>query len=95
MKFIATITSVSNLQSGTSSAGYDWQRQDYVALYDNSKPEFPKSILFSVKGDNIAKFNLQQGKSYELDIDFSVKQADQRSFMDAVCWRAKEVNHDA
>ena len=86
--FKGTVTSVSQIQSGTSKSGKQWQRVDVVLTYDNSKPEYPKSILFSVMNDNIAKFNLQQGCEYEVEVDFSTREYNNKTYMSASCWKA-------
>lgn len=86
--FKGTVASVSQIQSGTSRSGKQWQRVDVVLTYDNSKPEYPKAVLFSVMNDNIAKFNLQQGCEYEVEVDFSVREYQGKNYMSASCWKA-------
>lgn len=86
--FKGTVTSVSQIQGGTSSSGRQWQRVDVVLTYDNSKPEWPKAVLFSVMNDNIGKFNLQQGCEYEVEVDFSTREYNGRTYMSASCWKA-------
>lgn len=93
MQFKGTVTNVSAIQSGTSkSSGKQWSRQDVVLTYDNSKPEYPKAIKFSVMGENIQKFNFVQGGEYEVEVDFSVRPYQDKFYMDANCWRAAALN---
>lgn len=89
--FKGTVTSVSQIQSGTSKSGKQWQRVDVVLTYDNSKPEYPKSILFSVMNDNIGKFNIQQSVEYEVEVDFSCREYNGRTYMSASCWKATPI----
>lgn len=86
--FKGVVTAVSQIQSGTSKSGKQWQRVDVVLTYDNSKPEYPKSVLFSVMNDNICKFNLQQGCEYEVEVDFKVNEYQDKHYMSASCWKA-------
>lgn len=86
--FKGTVTSVSQIQSGTSKAGNQWRRVDVVLTYDNAKPEYPKAVLFSVMNDNINKFGLQLGCEYEVELDFSVHEYQGRNYMSATCWKA-------
>lgn len=86
--FKGVVTAVSQIQSGTSKSGKQWQRVDVVLTYDNSKPEYPKSVLFSVMNDNICKFNLQQGCEYEVAVDFKVNEYQGKHYMSASCWKA-------
>lgn len=90
MQFKGTVTSVSPVQSGTSKAGKQWSKVDVVLTYDNSKPEYPKSIVFSVMNDNINKFAFRAGAEYEVDVDFSTREYNGRVYMSASCWRAAE-----
>lgn len=86
--FKGVITAITPIQSGTSKSGKQWQRVDVVLTYDNSKPDYPKAILFSVMNDNIGKFNLQQGCEYEVEVDFAVREYQGRNYMSASCWKA-------
>lgn len=86
--FKGVVTAVSQIQSGTSKSGRQWQRVDVVLTYDNSKPEYPKAVLFSVMNDNIGKFNLQLGCEYEVEVDFSVREYQGKNYMSASCWKA-------
>lgn len=93
MQFKGTVTNVSAIQTGTSkSSGKAWQRQDVVLTYDNTKPEWPKAVKFSVMGENIQKFNFVQGGEYEVELDFSVRQFQNKFYMDANCWKVTALN---
>lgn len=93
--FKGTVTSVSQVQSGISKSDKPWQRVDVVLTYDNSKPEYPKSILFSVMNDNIGKFNLQPGSEYEVEVDFSTREYNGKIYMSASCWKATALAQTA
>lgn len=88
MQFNGTITHVSALQSGTSKAGKEWRKIDVVLTYDNSKPEYPKAIVFSVMNDNIEKFGFQVGGEYEVEVDFSVREYNGKYYQSATAWKA-------
>ena len=94
MTITGTITTALPETNGVSKAGKNWRRRDYILTYDNSKPEYPKSVLFSVMNDNIDRFSLQEGKEYQVEIDFTTREVGGRFFMDANCWRAKANNVD-
>lgn len=86
--FKGIVTAISQMQSGTSKAGKAWQKIDVVLTYDNSKPEYPKAIVFSVMNDNINKFGFQVGCEYEVEVDFSTREYNGRTYMSASCWKA-------
>ena len=92
MQFNGTVTAISALQSGTSKAGKEWRKIDVVLTYDNSKPEYPKAIVFSVMNDNIEKFGFQVGGEYEVEVDFSVREYQNRHYLSANAWKATAKN---
>lgn len=89
--FKGIVSYVSAVQNGTSKAGKAWSKVDVVLTYDNSKPEWPKAIAFSVMNDNIGKFNLQAGNEYEVEVDFSVREYQGKHYMSASCWKATPI----
>lgn len=88
MTFSGIIQTALPEQSGTTAAGKQWRRKDFILLYDNSNAQYPKTVLFSVMGDNICKFNLQQGCEYEVAVDFKVNEYQGKHYMSASCWKA-------
>jgi hypothetical protein len=91
MKVTGKITTVLPDKTGVSQSGKQWRRRDYIVLYDESNPSYPKSIVFSAMGDTIDKLNLQQGQSYELDLDFEAREWNGKYFLSASCWRAMPI----
>ena len=90
--FNGTVTAISPIQSGTSKAGKEWRKIDVVLTYDNSKPEYPKAIVFSVMNDNIEKFGFQVGGEYEVEVDFSVREYQNKHYLSANAWKATAKN---
>lgn len=90
--FNGSVTAISPIQSGTSKAGKEWRKIDVVLTYDNSKPEYPKAIVFSVMNDNIEKFGFQVGGEYEVEVDFSVREYNGKNYMSANAWKATAKN---
>lgn len=92
MTVSGTITAISPLQSGTSKAGKEWRKIDVVLTYDNTKAEYPKSVLFSVMNENIEKFALSVGNEYDVEVDFSVREYNGKNYMSANAWKATAKN---
>lgn len=92
MKFNVTIQTALPIQSGTSKNGKAWQKQTFVGVYDSSNAQYPKSIVFDVLGDNINKFNLQQGGQYEVEVDFTAREWQGKYFLSANCWKATRLD---
>lgn len=92
MKFNGIIKSALPEVSGTTAAGKQWRRKDYVLVYDSSNAQYPKSILFSAMGDKIDELNIQQGGEYEVEIDFSTRDFNGKTYMSATVWKATALN---
>lgn len=88
MNFKGIITAAMPVASGTSKSGKEWRRASYILQYDNSNEQYPKSVLFDVMGDKIEQLNIQQGVEYEIEIDFTTREYNGRTYMSASCWKA-------
>lgn len=88
MNFKGIITAAMPVASGTSKSGKEWRRASYILQYDNSNAQYPKSVLFDVMGDRIEQLNLQQGQEYEIEIDFTTREYNGRTYMSASAWKA-------
>lgn len=91
MQFKGIITTAMPIATGTSASGKEWKRASYILTYDKSNEQYPKSILFDVIGDRIEQLGLQQGKEYEVDVDFSTREYNGRTYMSASAWKAAEI----
>lgn len=91
MNFKGIITAAMPIASGTSKSGKEWRRASYILTYDNSNEQYPKSVLFDVLGDKIEQLNIQQGKEYEVEIDFSIREYNGRTYMSASAWKATPI----
>ena len=90
--FKGTVTAISQKQGGTSKTGKAWSKIDVTLVYDNSKPEWPKSIVFSVMNDNIEKMGFVVGGEYEVEVDFMTREYNGKTYMSASCWKATRIN---
>lgn len=88
MNFKGIITAAMPIASGTSKNGKEWRRASYILQYDNSNEQYPKSVLFDVMGDKIEQLNIQQGQEYEIEIDFTTREYNGRTYMSASAWKA-------
>lgn len=88
MTFKGIITAAMPVASGTSKNGKEWRRASYILQYDNSNEQYPKSVLFDVMGDKIEQLDIKQGVEYEVEIDFSTREYNGRTYMSASAWKA-------
>lgn len=88
MTFKGIITAAMPVASGTSKNGKEWRRASYILQYNNSNEQYPKSVLFDVMGDKIEQLDIKQGVEYEVEIDFSTREYNGRTYMSASAWKA-------
>lgn len=88
MTFKGIITAAMPMASGTSKNGKEWRRASYILQYDNSNEQYPRSVLFDVMGDKIEQLNIKQGVEYEVEVDFSCREYNGRTYMSASAWKA-------
>lgn len=95
MNFKGIITAAMPVASGTSKNGKEWKRASYILQYDNSNEQYPKSVLFDVMGDKIEQLNIKQGVEYEVEIDFTTREYNGRTYMSASAWKATPTGQPA
>lgn len=93
--FKGTVTAISQKQGGISKTGKAWSKIDVTLVYDNSKPEWPKSIVFSVMNDNIEKMGFVVGGEYEVEVDFIAREYNGKTYLSASCWKATAMQQPA
>lgn len=71
------------LQSGTSKAGNQWQKQDFIL---ETQGQYPRKVCICLFGDNVAKFPLQVGQSVTASVDIESREFNARWYTDVRAW---------
>lgn len=71
------------LQSGTSKAGNQWQKQDFIL---ETGGQYPRKVCICLFGDNVAKFPLQVGQSVTASVDIESREFNARWYTDVRAW---------
>lgn len=71
------------LQTGTSKAGNQWQKQDFIL---ETQGQYPRKVCICLFGDNVAKFPLQVGQSVTVSIDIESREFNSRWYTDVRAW---------
>lgn len=85
MEVTGRIIAVLPLLSGTSARG-EWKKQDYVIEHSLDQ-QYPRKMTFNVWGDNIEKFNIQQGQELTVSFDIDCREYNGRWYNDIRAWR--------
>lgn len=71
------------LQSGTSKAGNQWKKQDFIL---ETGGQYPRKVCICLFGDNVAKFPLQVGQSVTASVDIESREFNSRWYTDVRAW---------
>lgn len=71
------------LQSGTSKAGNQWQKQDFIL---ETGGQYPRKVCICLFGDNVEKFPLQVGQSVTASVDIESREFNNRWYTDVRAW---------
>ena len=71
------------LQSGTSKAGNQWQKQDFIL---ETGGQYPRKVCICLFGDNVEKFPLQVGQSVTASVDIESREFNARWYTDVRAW---------
>lgn len=71
------------LQSGTSKAGNQWQKQDFIL---ETGGQYPRKVCICLFGDNVAKFPLAVGQSVTASVDIESREFNGRWYTDVRAW---------
>ncbi len=68
---------------GTSKAGNQWRKQEYVI---ETMSQYPKKICFSLWGDRIDQFAIQEGEDLTVQIDLESREYNGRWYTEVRAW---------
>lgn len=71
------------LQTGTSKAGNQWQKQDFIL---ETGGQYPRKVCVCLFGDNVDKFPLQVGQSVTASVDIESREFNGRWYTDIRAW---------
>lgn len=71
------------LQTGTSKAGNQWQKQDFIL---ETGGQYPRKVCICLFGDNVAKFPLAVGQSVTASVDIESREFNTRWYTDVRAW---------
>jgi hypothetical protein len=71
-------------QGGKSKTGNSWRKQDFIL---ETQAEFPKKICFSIWGEKIDQFKVQEGEYVIVHIDIESREFNGRWYTDVKAWK--------
>ena len=108
MEVIGKIIHVLPLQSGTSQAGNQWKKQEYVLETEDA---YPKKVCFDFFGDRVDQFplaigdrvrlnfdiesNIQVGEELRVSFDIDAHEYQGRWYTSIRGWKAEKIDAQA
>lgn len=74
------------LQSGTSKAGREWKKREWVL---ETFGQYPRKVKFHVFGDKADTIGIEVGNSYTLSVDVESREFNDRWYTDVSCFAAR------
>lgn len=71
------------LQTGTSKAGNQWKKQDFIL---ETGGQYPRKVCICLFGDNVEKFPLAVGQSVTASVDIESREFNGRWYTDVRAW---------
>lgn len=79
-------------QSGTSKAGKEWSKQEFVIETDD---QYPKNVCFTLFGDKVSLLNgVSAGEEVEVSFNVESREYNGRWFHNINAWKIDKVSAD-
>ena len=89
MEVIGKIIHVLPPQSGTSQAGNQWKKQEYVLETEDA---YPQKICFDFFGDRVDQFPLKLGDRIRLSFDIESREYNGRWYTNIRGWKSEPAD---
>ena len=92
MAVTGKITHKLPLQSGTSQAGKQWSKQEYVL---ETVDPYPKKVHFDFFGERVNQYPLEVGQMITLSFDIESREYNGKWYTNIRGWKAEAANQNA
>jgi hypothetical protein len=88
------IIQIMNPTSGTSKAGKEWTKQEFVIETQDS--QYPRKVMISVMGDKVQELKrFSTGQEIKASINIESREFNNRWYTDVKAWRIEAVGQTA
>jgi len=89
MQIKGTIQQILKVESGTSKAGKEWKKQDFVVVTDE---KFPKTVCITLFGDKMSLLDpFSEGMEVEVSINIESREFNGKWFHNVTAWKIDSV----
>ena len=86
MELSGKVLQLLELVSGTGKNG-EWKKQEFIL---ETPGQYPKKVCITLWGDNIDKFNIQEGEEIKASIDVESREYNGRWYTDVKAWKVEK-----
>jgi hypothetical protein len=90
MEIQGTITKVFNPQSGISSNGKEWKKQDFLLETDG---QYPKHIFITLLNKAVDNCSVRENLKCTVSIDIDAREYKDRWFNSVTAWRVEPIDN--
>lgn len=81
------------IQSGTSKAGKEWSKQEFVI---ETEEQFPKKVCFTLFGDKVSLLNgISVGNQVEVSFNVESREFNERWYHNINAWRINTIQAES
>ena len=92
MEITGKIIQVLPPQSGTSKAGNEWKKREYVL---ETQETYPKKVHFDFFGERADQYPLEGGQTIKLSFDIESREYNGRWYTSIRGWKAEHINDNS
>ncbi len=94
LKIKGKITKILPMQTGTSKAGNDWSKLDF--LVEEIERDYPKTICFTLFGDKIELLEHEKvGNTVDVSFNLESREYNGKYFHNVNAWKIETLNESA
>ena len=92
MQFEGRIKKIVGTQSGTSAAGKEWTKQDFVfEFFENPNDRFSDSVALSIMNERIKEYDIHEGENVIIGFGHRTREYQGRYFNDIYIYHFEKV----
>lgn len=92
MEISGKVVEVLQKVTGTGKTGNTWQKQEYILEQPGT---YPKKVMFSLWGDKIDQFTIQNGDDLTVSVDVESREYNGRWYTDVKAWNVQKKSGSA
>lgn len=95
MEITGRIAFIQPVVTGVGKTGEPWKKQTFVLMTTDQNPKYFAFEIMDGRNGNIARYNIQMGKTYTVDFDIRAGEWQGKWYNHVQVWNVREVTDQA